>query len=94
MDGLAKGGEFENVGFDYESIHSLVARVAVHFWKSFAGYNREFYYVNHKLNKEAIAGREALNLESASSFSKARNDMLYGGRYSIHKVEAEYRRLG
>jgi len=82
MDGLAKGGEFETVGFDYESIHSLVARVSVHFWKSFAGYNREFYYVNHKLNKEAINAREALNLEPASTFAKARNDMLYGGRYS------------
>jgi len=82
MEGVARAGMFEVVGFEYDQIFSMVAReVQVQGWKSFAAYNKEFYFQKHTLNMEAIEAREAEG-EDPAVIADAMSDALYANRYS------------
>jgi len=85
MEGVARAGEFEVVGFEYDQIFSMVAReVHVQGWKSFAAYNKEFYFQKHTLTMEVIMARQAEG-EDPAVIADAMGDSLYANRYSGFK---------
>jgi hypothetical protein len=86
MEGVAKAGMYEDVDFDYDALFSMVARESsLQGWKSFAAYNKEFYYQLHTLTLEVIEEREASGLSSAAVIEDAKHDALYANRYAAFK---------
>jgi len=83
MKGKARAGKFEEIGFEYDVLMSMVARQGTQQgWKSFAAYNKEFYYQRHKLTEDAINEREALGIEDPAVIADARRDAKYSSKYS------------
>ena len=71
MEGVAKAGMYEDVDFEYDALFSMVAREStIQGWKSFAAYNKEFYYQYHTLTMEAIEAREATGLSTAAEIAE------------------------
>jgi len=86
MEGVAKAGMYEDVDFEYDALFSMVAREStIQGWKSFAAYNKEFYYQYHTLTMEAIEAREATGLSTAAEIADAKHDSLYANRYAAFK---------
>jgi len=93
MKGKARAGKFEEVGFEYDVAFSMVARQGTQQgWKSFAAYNKEFFYQRHKLTEDAVNEREAMGIEDPAVIADAREDGKYASKYSGWKNPA-YNRM-